>query len=217
MYSGPVITAATWFTWYEHEEDKLNYLVRTVQKVQGTGIVYVRSRKLTREISDLLRKNKISADHYHAGLNSKVRSQRQEAWKNGQCPGYCLNQRFWGWVSDKADVRFVIHLEAPDSVEAYFQEAGRAGRDGKPAWAVLLYTNSDKLRLEKNVEKSFPEPEVIKRIYEALCNFYQIAVGFGKDQSFEFSMATFASSFSFQINRGFQQPEDPSARRLPRT
>ena len=104
---------------------------------------------------------------------------------------------------DKADVRFVIHLEAPDSVEAYFQEAGRAGRDGKPAWAVLLYTNSDKLRLEKNVEKSFPEPEVIKRIYEALCNFYQIAVGFGKDQSFEFSMATFASSFSFQITAVF--------------
>ena len=104
---------------------------------------------------------------------------------------------------DKADVRFVVHLEAPDSVEAYFQEAGRAGRDGKPAWAVLLYTNSDKLRLEKNVEKSFPEPEVIKRIYEALCNFYQIAVGFGKDQSFEFSMATFASSFSFQITTVF--------------
>jgi ATP-dependent DNA helicase RecQ len=100
---------------------------------------------------------------------------------------------------DKSDVRFVIHLEAPDSVEAYFQEAGRGGRDGKTAWSVLLYNNSDKIRLQKNVEKSFPEPEVIKRIYEAICNFYQLAVGFGKDQSFEFSMASFASSFSFQI------------------
>ena len=100
---------------------------------------------------------------------------------------------------DKADVRFVIHLEAPDSVEAYFQEAGRAGRDGKPAWSVLLYNNSDRVRLERNVVKEFPEPDVIKRIYEAICNFYQLAVGFGKDQSFEFSMASFASSFSFQI------------------
>jgi ATP-dependent DNA helicase RecQ len=100
---------------------------------------------------------------------------------------------------DKADVRFVIHLEAPDSVEAYFQEAGRAGRDGKPAWSVLLYNNSDKVKLERNVVKEFPEPDVIKRIYEAICNFYQLAVGFGKDQSFEFSMASFASSFSFQI------------------
>jgi len=181
-----------------NEEDKVNYLVKAVQKAKGTGIVYVKSRKLAREISELLRKNQISSDFYHAGLSSKIRSARQEAWMNGTCRVIVSTNAF-GMGIDKADVRFVIHLEAPDSVEAYFQEAGRGGRDGKTAWSVLLYNNSDKIRLQKNVDKSFPEPEVIKRIYEAICNFYQLAVGFGKDQSFEFSMASFASSFSFQI------------------
>ena len=180
------------------EEDKVNYLVKAVQKAKGTGIVYVKSRKLTREISDLLRKNDVSADYYHAGLPSKIRSAKQEAWKSGKCRVIVSTNAF-GMGIDKADVRFVIHLEAPDSVEAYFQEAGRAGRDGKPAWSVLLYNNSDKVKLERNVVKEFPEPDVIKRIYEAICNFYQLAVGFGKDQSFEFSMGAFASSFSFQI------------------
>lgn len=181
-----------------NEEDKVNYLVKAVQKAKGTGIVYVKSRKLTREISELLQKNKISADYYHAGLTSKIRSARQEAWKNGSCRVIVSTNAF-GMGIDKPDVRFVIHLEAPDSLEAYFQEAGRAGRDGKTAWSVLLYNNSDKIRLQKNVEKSFPEPDVIKRVYEALCNFYQLAVGFGRDQSFEFNMGTFASGFSFQI------------------
>lgn len=181
-----------------NEEDKVNYLVKAVQKAKGSGIVYVRSRKLTREICDLLRKNKISADYYHAGLSSKVRSERQEAWKSGRCRVIVSTNAF-GMGIDKADVRFVIHLEAPDSVEAYFQEAGRGGRDGKTAYSVLLFNNSDKNKLQKNVAKSFPEPDVIKRIYEAICNFYQLAVGFGKDRIFEFSMATFASNFSFQI------------------
>ena len=182
-----------------NEEDKVNYLVKAVQKAKGTGIIYVKSRKLTREISDLLRKNDISADYYHAGLPSGIRSAKQAAWTNGKSRVIVSTNAF-GMGIDKADVRFVIHLEAPDSVEAYFQEAGRAGRDGKPAWSVLLYNNSDKVRLERNVAKSFPEPDVIKRIYEGICNFYQLAVGFGKDQSFEFNMALFASSFSFQIN-----------------
>ncbi len=181
-----------------NEEDKVNYLIRAVQKAKGTGIVYVKSRKLTREISDLLRKNDVSADYYHAGLPSKIRSAKQEAWKTGKCRVIVSTNAF-GMGIDKSDVRFVIHLEAPDSVEAYFQEAGRAGRDGKPAWSVLLYNNSDKVRLERNVDKEFPEPDVIKRVYEAICNFFQIAVGYGKDQSFEFSMATFASNFSMQI------------------
>lgn len=181
-----------------NEEDKINYLLNTVQKAAGTGIVYVKSRKQTREISDFLRKNNVSSDYYHAGLPHNVRSQKQEDWKSGKCRVIVSTNAF-GMGIDKADVRFVIHLEAPDSVEAYFQEAGRAGRDGKTAWAVLLYNNSDKIRLLKNVEKSFPEPDVIKRVYEALCNFYQVAVGFGKDQSFEFNMGTFASNFSLQI------------------
>jgi ATP-dependent DNA helicase RecQ len=181
-----------------NEEDKVNYLLKAVQKAKGTGIVYVRSRKQTREVSDLFRKNKISADYYHAGLNSRTRSERQENWKSGRCRVIVSTNAF-GMGIDKADVRFVIHLESPDSIEAYFQEAGRAGRDGKTAYSVLLFNNSDKIKLQKNVTKSFPEPDVIRRIYDAICNFYQLAVGFGKDQIFEFSMATFASSFSFQI------------------
>ncbi len=181
-----------------NEEDKVNYLLKAVQKAKGTGIVYVRSRKQTREISDLFRKNKISADYYHAGLSSKIRSERQENWKSGRCRVIVSTNAF-GMGIDKADVRFVIHLETPDSVEAYFQEAGRGGRDGKTAYSVLLFNNSDKLKLQKNVAKSFPEPDVIRRIYEAICNFFQVAVGFGKDQIFEFSMGMFASKFSFQI------------------
>ena len=181
-----------------NEEDKVNYLVKAVQKAKGTGIVYVRSRKQTREISDLFRTNRISADYYHAGLSSKTRSERQENWKSGKCRVIVSTNAF-GMGIDKADVRFVIHLETPDSVEAYFQEAGRGGRDGKKAYSVLLFNNSDKLKLQRNVAKSFPEPDVIKRIYEAICNFYQVAVGFGKDQVFEFSMAVFASRFSLQI------------------
>ena len=181
-----------------NEEDKQNYLVKAVQKAKGTGIVYVKSRKLTREIAELLIKNEVSADYYHAGLPYKIRTEKQDAWKNGRTRVIVSTNAF-GMGIDKSDVRFVIHLEAPDSVEAYFQEAGRAGRDGKPAWAVLLYNNSDKLRLERNVDKAFPEPDVIKRVYEAICNYFQVAVGHGKDQSFEFSMATFAANFSMQI------------------
>jgi ATP-dependent DNA helicase RecQ len=181
-----------------NEEDKVNYLLKAVQKAKGTGIVYVRSRKQTREVSDLFRKNKISADYYHAGLSSNTRSERQQNWKSGRCR-IIVSTNAFGMGIDKADVRFVIHLETPDSVEAYFQEAGRAGRDGKIAYSVLLFNNSDKIKLQKNVAKSFPEPDVIKRIYEAICNFYQLAVGFGKDQIFEFSMGMFASKFAFQI------------------
>lgn len=181
-----------------NEEDKQNYLVKAVQKVKRTGIVYVKSRKLTKEICELLTKNNVSADYYHAGLPHKLRMEKQDAWKTGRTRVIVSTNAF-GMGIDKSDVRFVIHLEAPDSVEAYFQEAGRAGRDGKPAWSVLLYNNSDKVRLERNVEKEFPEPDVIKRVYEAICNFFQVAVGYGKDQSFEFSMATFASNFSMQI------------------
>lgn len=180
------------------EEDKVNYLLKAVLKAKGSGIVYVRSRKQTREIADLLQKNKVSADYYHAGLSARTRSERQENWKSGKCRVIVATNAF-GMGIDKADVRFVIHLDAPDSVEAYFQEAGRGGRDGQKAYSVLIFNNSDKVKLQKNVAKSFPEPDAIKRVYEALCNFYQVAVGFGKDQIFEFSIGLFASRFSMQI------------------
>jgi ATP-dependent DNA helicase RecQ len=181
-----------------NQEDKLNYMIRSVQKAKGTGIVYVRSRKLTRELSEVLRKNKVSADYYHAGLSAKVRAARQESWKKGHTRVIVATNAF-GMGIDKPNVRFVINYDVPDSLEAYFQEAGRAGRDGNKAYAVLLFNNSDKLKLQKSVAKTFPEPEVIRKVYHALCNYLQIAVGFGKDQVYDFSIAEFSHNYKIDI------------------
>ncbi len=182
-----------------HQEDKIGYILQSINKVKGTGIVYVRSRKLTREISELLQKNNISADYYHAGLSAKSRASKQEDWKNGRTRIIVATNAF-GMGIDKPDVRFVINYDAPESLEAYFQEAGRAGRDGNKAFAVLLFTEADKLRLQKNVGRSFPVPEVIRKVYNALCNHLQIAIGFGKNQIYDFSIADFARNYKIDIN-----------------
>jgi ATP-dependent DNA helicase RecQ len=148
-------------------ENKNGYLLDTLQKVSGSGIIYVRSRKGTREISDELRANKISADFYHAGLSNLVRNSKQDLWVNGKTRVIVATNAF-GMGIDKANVRFVIHMEPPDSLEAYFKEAGRAGRDGKKSAAVLLFNNSDKTKLKKHISVAFPEIENIKKIYESL-------------------------------------------------
>jgi ATP-dependent DNA helicase RecQ len=178
-------------------ENKAGYLLETLKKTAGSGIIYVRSRKATREISDELRKHKISADFYHAGLNSRLRSVKQDLWINGKTRVIVATNAF-GMGIDKPDVRFVIHWEAPDSLEAYYQEAGRAGRDGKKSAAVLLYSNADKAKLKKHVTVAFPEIASIKKIYNSLCNYLQVAEGFGKDQTFGFSLQGFAQAFSYQ-------------------
>lgn len=178
-------------------EDKMGYLLETLKSVKGSGIVYSRSRKGTREIAAELRKNKISADFYHAGLSTGVRHEKQDDWLAGKTRVIVATNAF-GMGIDKPDVRFVIHADPPDSLEAYFQEAGRAGRDGKKAAAVLLFNNADITKLKKHVTVAFPEPENIKRIYQALCNYLQVAEGFGKGQSFEFSLQDFAQNFRFQ-------------------
>ncbi len=180
-------------------EDKLQYLLQSVQKAKGTGIVYVRSRKLTKEIAEYLRNNKISADYYHAGLSAASRARKQECWKNGQTRVIVATNAF-GMGIDKPDVRFVIHMGPPDSPEAYFQEAGRAGRDEKKAFAVLIIGKSDALALKKQVEKAFPPVDVIKRVYQALGNYFQLAVGFGKDQILDFNIGDFAGRYNMQIN-----------------
>ncbi len=182
------------------KEDKMGYLVKTLQKAKGSGIVYVRNRRGTREVTELLLKNSISADFYHAGLNSEVRHHRQDDWISGKTRVIVATNAF-GMGIDKPDVRFVIHVDLPDSLEAYFQEAGRAGRDGNKSVAVLLYNNADKLKLRKHLSVTFPDLSYIKRIYEAACNFLQIAVGFGKNQVLDFPLALFAEKYKFQVTQ----------------
>ena len=184
------------------KEDKLGYLVKTLLKAKGSGIVYLRSRRGTREVKELLLKNQISADHYHAGLSGESRSRKQDDWKNGKTRVIVATNAF-GMGIDKPDVRFVIHLDPPDSLEAYFQEAGRAGRDGKKSAAVLLFNNADKVRLKKQLSVVFPETSVIKRVYEAVANFLQVAEGFGKNRVFDFPVAVFAETFKFQLSTVF--------------
>ncbi len=180
-----------------NKENKTSYLLDTIRKVNGSGIIYVRSRKATREIAEELRANSISADFYHAGLNYSVRSRKQDSWIKGETRVIVATNAF-GMGIDKADVRFVIHIQPPDSLEAYFQEAGRAGRDGKKSAAVLLFNNTDTTKLKKHVAVAFPEISNIKRIYDALCNYLQVAQGFGKGQIFEFHLQGFAQAFRFQ-------------------
>jgi ATP-dependent DNA helicase RecQ len=184
------------------EEDKEGYLVRSLQKNKGCGVIYTRSRKKTREIAELLTKNGISANYYHAGLSPETRSARQDEWLSGKKQIMVATNAF-GMGIDKPDVRFVLHVDAPDSLEAYFQEAGRAGRDGIKAVAMLLYNNADTVRLKKGISEKFPEPEHIKRIYDALGNYLKVAVGFGKDMAYDFNLEEFAQAYKFSFSHTF--------------
>jgi len=179
-------------------EDKGTYLIKTLHKVKGSGIVYVRSRKRSKEIAELLVANGISADFYHAGLPVELRDKKQVAWTTGETRVIVATNAF-GMGIDKAEVRFVIHWDMPESIEDYFQESGRAGRDNKPAFAVLLYSPSDKTRLEDSVRRKFPPVEKIKDTYEALCNFLQVPQGSGKDNVFDFNMYDFVSKYRLPV------------------
>lgn len=174
------------------EENKLQRLMKIMDKIKGSGIVYVRNRKKTREIAEYLKKLNIPAEYYHAGLTPEERSGRQESWVRNRSRVMVSTNAF-GMGIDKPDVRFVVHLDLPDSLEAYFQEAGRGGRDEKKSYAVLLYSQADILDLEKRVTESFPDPAVIKNIYQALANYFQLPVGSGKGLSFDFNMSDFCT------------------------
>jgi len=181
-----------------HVEDKGSYLVKTLQKTKGSGIVYVRSRKRCKEVAELLVSNGISADFYHAGLTDELRDRKQESWTTGETRVIIATNAF-GMGIDKAEVRFVIHWDIPDSVESYFQESGRAGRDGKPSFAVLLYSPADKSRLKDTTRKKFPQIDRIKDTYEALCNFLQVPIGSGKDAVYDFNLNAFISKYRLPV------------------
>ncbi len=183
-------------------EEKGTYLLKTLQNVKGSGIVYVRSRKKCKEVAELLVENGISADFYHAGLPDEMRDKKQASWSGGSVRIIVATNAF-GMGIDKADVRFVIHWDVPDSIENYFQESGRAGRDGKQAWAVLLYSSTDKNRLNESLRHKFPPVEKIKDTYEALCNYLQVPLGAGKDNVFDFNMAEFVSRYRMPVIETF--------------
>ena len=178
------------------EENKLKRLLQIINRTPGTGIVYVRNRRKTKEIAQFLQHNRISADYYHAGLEMDVREERQNDWKSGKTRVIVATNAF-GMGIDKADVRFVVHLDIPDSLEAYFQEAGRGGRDEKRSYAVLLYETVDILELQRNFENSFPPPDTICTIYQALCVFLQIPMGNGEGIAFNFNMHQFVNEYNF--------------------
>tara|TARA_B100001109_G_scaffold255380_1_gene258160 strand:- start:4905 stop:6821 length:1917 start_codon:yes stop_codon:yes gene_type:complete len=178
-----------------HEEDQYKRMLKVISGVKGSGIVYVNRRKKCKEVTLFLSENGISADYYHAGLNHSQRNEKQEAWINNRIQVVVATNAF-GMGIDKADVRFVIHLDLPESLEAYFQEAGRGGRDGKKAYAVLLMTPSMGNDLKKQIEQSFPEIKTIKKVYQCLGNFLQLPIGSGENQSFDFNIAEFAERYS---------------------
>lgn len=179
-----------------HAENKEEQLLKILESVKGSAVVYVRNRKKTREYAELLLRNGIKADFFHAGLPQKVKDERQERWKRNITRVMVCTNAF-GMGIDKPDVRIVVHMDSPDSLEAYFQEAGRAGRDGEKAYAVLLWSPADKMQLNRSATVTFPEPEVIKRIYDALGNFFQVAVGSGEGANFDFNMGRFCAAFGF--------------------
>jgi ATP-dependent DNA helicase RecQ len=183
-------------------EDKSKYLLSSLNKVKGSGIVYVRSRKKSREVAEFLKGTGISADFYHAGLSPELRDMKQLSWSSGETRVIVSTNAF-GMGIDKSDVRFVIHWDIPDAIESYFQETGRAGRDNKPAHAVLLFSGSDKTRLTDTIRRRFPPVEKIKDIYEALCNYLQVPIGSGKGGVYDFNMSEFVSKYSLPVNETY--------------
>lgn len=181
-----------------HTEDKMGQMFRILAAVPGTSIVYVRSRKKTKEVSDILNAQGVTADFYHAGLSNELKDQKQQDWKSGQCRVIVATNAF-GMGIDKPDVRTVIHLDLPDTLEAYFQEAGRAGRDEQQAYAILLYNKSDNAKLKKRIADGFPEKDFIEKVYNSLCNYFQIGEGYGLDSVFDFSIGEFCSVFKFPM------------------
>lgn len=181
-----------------HTENKLKQLFKVVTKIDGSGVIYVRNRKKTKEYALILQKYNISADFYHAGLSSEERNLKQANWQKDKIRIMVCTNAF-GMGIDKPDVRFVAHMDLPDSPEAYFQEAGRGGRDGKKAYAFLIFNNADVAQLKKNITVSFPEISKVLEVYSSICNYLQISIGAGKDVEFPFDIFDFAKKFKVDV------------------
>lgn len=184
------------------EEDKNGRLLRIIQRYPGTGIVYVRNRKKTAEVAEFLTKNGVPADFYNAGLDPKVRDKKQDAWMKGDIRVIVATNAF-GMGIDKPDVRFVVHLDLPDTLEAYFQEAGRGGRDEKPAVAILLYDKYDLRQLRTNFTLSFPPLDKVRDVYEYLCQKFRIPMGEGQNSMHPFYLAEHAQAMKMNVSQFF--------------
>ena len=177
-------------------DNKTSELLHILRRIPGSAIIYARNRRRTKEITELLVNEDITADFYHAGLENAVKDLRQKRWQNGEVRVMVATNAF-GMGIDKPDVRIVLHLDLPDSPEAYFQEAGRAGRDGEKAYAVILYSKSDKTTLHKRVVDTFPDKEYILNVYEHLQYYYQMAMGDGFQCVREFNIEEFCRKFKY--------------------
>jgi ATP-dependent DNA helicase RecQ len=176
--------------------NKQNALLDILQKVKGSAVVYVRNRKKTKQLSDFLNQNKIKADFYHAGLQPNERSEKQESWIKNKTRVICCTNAF-GMGIDKPDVRVVVHMDLAESIEAYFQEAGRAGRDEQKAYAVQLLDNTDIVELDKKISEGYPDINFIREIYNSLCLHFRLAFHSGNNESFDFDINSFTKTFNF--------------------
>lgn len=183
-------------------DDKLGMLMKILDSVQGTSIIYVRNRSRTKEIAEFLQTKGYTADYFHAGLTNEQKDLRQSAWKSGECRVIVATNAF-GMGIDKPDVRTVIHIDIPDTLEAYFQEAGRAGRDEKLAYATLLYNKTDITKLKKRISDSFPSKDFVVSIYNKICYYYNIGVGEGEDFMKDFSLSLFCQQCKLPILQTF--------------
>ena len=181
-----------------YEENKEARLLKVLQAVPGSAIVYVRSRRQTQDVAEWLHHQGIRADYYHAGLTAKQRSDKQDAWIHNRVRVIVATNAF-GMGIDKPDVRTVVHMDVPDSLEAYYQEAGRAGRDEKKAYAVLLYSHKDLSDIEQRVIQQYQPIEMLKRVYQALANYTNIAVGGGEFADFDFDLTAFCQAFQLPV------------------
>lgn len=179
-------------------ENKIGTLLNILDKVKGSSIIYVRSRQKTKEIALDLQKHGLSADYFHAGLGNEEKTIKQQAWKNNECR-IIVSTNAFGMGIDKPDVRLVVHMDLPNSIEEYFQEAGRAGRDEQKSYAVILYNKSDSTKLKKRISDEFPERDFIVKVYESLAYFLQVAEGYGVGMVYDFNFQEFCKVYKFPI------------------